>query len=135
MGSTTDLKHAGGMASRLPGGAARRGAPARSGSPAGAHRRSARRVRWQPVRRPAASPLAESRWRPLAFVACLAAITAVGLLYANRELAGDLFWVLAAGRPVDVHGVTATHPFLTIAHRGPWYNPHWVSGGVIFSVQ
>src|SRR4051794_3389789 len=70
------------------------------------HTRSAR-TRWQAVRMPgAASQLAESRWRPLAFVACLTALTAAGLLYANRELAGDLFWLLAAGRHVDVHGVT-----------------------------
>src|SRR4051794_40877487 len=83
----------------------------------------------------AASQLAESRWRPLAFVACLAAITAAGLLYANRELAGDLFWLLAAGRHVDVHGVTPTAPFLTIAHGGHWYNQQWLSEWLIFRLQ
>src|SRR4051812_21953239 len=83
----------------------------------------------------AASQLAESRWRPLAFVACLAAITAAGLLYANRELAGDLFWLLAAGRHVDVHGVTGTDPFLTIAHGGHWYNQQWLSEWLIFRLQ
>src|SRR4051812_20420535 len=113
----------------------RAAAPARSGSGTRAHRRSARMPRWQPVRRPAASQLAESRWRPLAFVACLTAITAAGLLYANRELAGDLFWLLAAGRHVDVHGVTATDPFLTIAHGGNWYNQQWLSEGLIFRLQ
>src|SRR4051812_49569990 len=96
---------------------------------------SRRPVRWQPVRRPAASQLAESLWRPLAFVACLTAITAAGLLYANRELAGDLFWLLAAGRHVDVHGVTATDPFLTIAHGGHWYNQQWLSEWLIFRLQ
>jgi hypothetical protein len=95
----------------------------------------ARPVRRQPVRRPAASQLAESRWRPLAFVACLTAITAAGLLYANQELAGDLFWLLAAGRHVDAHGVTATDPFLTIAHGGHWYNQQWLSEWLIFRLQ
>jgi hypothetical protein len=95
-----------------------------------------RPARWQPVRRPAASSqLAESRWRPLAFVAGLAAITAAGLLYANRELAGDLFWLLAAGRHVDGHGVTATDPFLTIAHGGHWYNQQWLSEWLIFRLE
>ena len=74
-------------------------------------------------------------WRPLAFVACLTAITAAGLLYANRELAGDLFWLLAAGRHVDVHGVTATDPFLTIAHGGHWYNQQWLSEWLVFRLQ
>src|SRR4051794_39102313 len=92
----------------------------------------------QPVRiaaAPAASQLAESRWRPLAFVACLTALTAAGLLYANSELAGDLFWLLAAGRHVDVHGVTGTDPFLTIAHGGHWYNQQWLSEWLIFRLQ
>src|SRR3954464_15436654 len=97
--------------------------------------RSARSPRWQPVRVAAASQLAESRWRPLAFVACLTAITAAGLLYANLELAGDLFWLLAAGRHVDVHGVTATDPFLTIAHGGHWYNQQWLSEWLIFRLE
>jgi hypothetical protein len=97
------------------------------------HARWARAPRWQPVR--AASQLTESRWRPLAFVACLTAITAAGLLYANRELAGDLFWLLAAGRHVDVHGVTGTDPFLTLAHGGHWYNQQWLSEWLIFSIQ
>src|SRR4051794_41934346 len=81
------------------------------------------------------SALAESRWRPLAFVACLSAITAAGLLYANLELAGDLFWLLAAGRHVDVHGVTGTDPFLTIAHGGHWYNQQWLSEWLIFRLE
>src|SRR4051794_9232893 len=83
----------------------------------------------------AATQVAEARWRPLAFVACLTAITAAGLLYANRELAGDLFWLLAAGRHVDVHGVTATDPFLTIAHGGHWYNQQWLSEWLIFRLE
>src|SRR4051794_7431378 len=83
----------------------------------------------------AATQVAEARWRPLAFVACLTAITAAGLLYANRELAGDLFWLLAAGRHVDVHGVTPTAPFLTIAHGGHWYNQQWLSEWLIFRLQ
>src|SRR3954452_21744025 len=91
--------------------------------------------RERPAAHAAASQLAESRWRPLAFVACLTAITAAGLLYANRELAGDLFWLLAAGRHVDVHGVTATDPFLTIAHGGHWYNQQWLSEWLIFRLQ
>src|SRR3954452_14639840 len=91
--------------------------------------------RERPAAHAAASQLADSRWRPLAFVACLAAITAAGLLYANRELAGDLFWLLAAGRHVDVHGVTGTDPFLTIAHGGHWYNQQWLSGWLIFWLE
>jgi hypothetical protein len=91
-----------------------------------------RPARWQPVVR---QELAESRWRPLAFVGCLTAITAAALLYANRELAGDLFWLLAAGRHVDAHGVTGTDPFLTIAHGGHWYNQQWLSEWLIFRLQ
>jgi hypothetical protein len=83
----------------------------------------------------AARPVVQDRWRPLAFAACLTAITAAGLLYANRELAGDLFWLLAAGRHVDVHGVTGTDPFLTIAHAGHWYNQQWLSEWLIFRLQ
>ena len=93
----------------------------------------ARPLRWQPVRRPTA--IADSRWRPLAFVGCLTAITAAGLLYANRELAGDLFWLLAAGRHVDGHGVTGVDPFLTIAHGGHWYNQQWLSEWIIFRLE
>jgi hypothetical protein len=97
------------------------------------HGTAPRPLRWQPVRH--ASPAARARWRPLAFVGCLTALTAAALLYANRELAGDLFWLLAAGRHVDLHGVTATDPFLTIAHGGHWYNQQWLSEWVIFRVQ
>src|SRR3954452_525289 len=91
--------------------------------------------RERPAAHAAASQLADSRWRPLAFVACLAAITAAGLLYANRELAGDLFWLLAAGRHVDVHGVTGTDPFLTIAHGGHWYNQQLLSEWLFFRLK
>ena len=83
----------------------------------------------------AAPPVVRERWRPLAFVACLTALAAAGLLYANRELAGDLFWLLAAGRHVDLHGVTGTDPFLTIAHGGHWYNQQWLSEWLIFRLQ
>jgi hypothetical protein len=76
-----------------------------------------------------------TRWRRVAVVACLTAITAAGLLYANSELAGDLFWLLAAGRHVDLHGVTGTDPFLTIAHGGHWYNQQWLSEWLIFRLQ
>jgi hypothetical protein len=107
--------------------APRRRAPQRAG-----HAGGARPLRWQPVRPPAD---AESHWRPLAFVACMTALTAAGLLYANRELAGDLFWLLAAGRHVDGHGVTGTDPFLTIAHGGHWYNQQWLSEWLIFRLQ
>jgi hypothetical protein len=82
-----------------------------------------------------ASPVALARWRPLALVACLTALTAAGLLYANRELAGDLFWLLAAGRHVDVHGLTAADPFLTIAHGHHWYNQQWLSEWLIFRLE
>jgi hypothetical protein len=104
----------------------RRGAALRAGG-------SGRHLRGQPVQ--AASPVAQSRWRPLALVACLTAITAAALLYANRELAGDLFWLLAAGRYVDGHGVTGSDPFLTLAHGGHWYNQQWLSEWLIFQVQ
>jgi hypothetical protein len=83
----------------------------------------------------AGSEIAESRWRPLAMVICLAAMTAAGLLYANHELAGDLFWLLAAGRYVDGHGVTGSDPFLTLAHGGHWYNQQWLSEWLIFQLQ
>src|ERR671939_240053 len=52
----------------------------------------------------AALRIAVRVWRPLAVVAGLVAIASAILLYANRELAGDLFWLLAAGRYVDAHG-------------------------------
>jgi hypothetical protein len=65
----------------------------------------------------------------------MTAVTAAGLLYANRELAGDLFWLLAAGRHVDLHGVTDTDPFQTIAHGGHWYNQQWLSEWLIFRLQ
>jgi hypothetical protein len=81
------------------------------------------------------SPRAEARWRPLALVACLVALTAAGLLYADRSLAGDLFWLLAAGRFVARHGVDARDPFLTLSHGGRWYNQQWLSEWLIFQVQ
>ncbi|MEA2458467.1 MAG: hypothetical protein QOC95_1439, partial [Thermoleophilaceae bacterium] len=99
----------------------------------GRHARHIRPPRWQPVH--AGSEIAESRWRPLAMVICLAAMTAAGLLYANHELAGDLFWLLAAGRYVDGHGVTGSDPFLTLAHGGHWYNQQWLSEWLIFQLQ
>jgi hypothetical protein len=98
-----------------------------------AHAGASRPLRRQPVRD--ATPAARSLWRPLAFTACLVALTAAGLLYANRELAGDLFWLLAAGRHVDLHGVTGTDPFLTIAHGGHWYNQQWLSEWLIFRLE
>jgi hypothetical protein len=78
---------------------------------------------------------AETTWRPLAVVAGLVAVAAAVLLYANRELAGDLFWLLAAGRYVDAHGAGAHDPFLTIAHGGHWYNQQWLSEWLLFQVQ
>jgi hypothetical protein len=36
---------------------------------------------------------------------------------------------------VDVHGVTTTDPFLTIAHGGHWYNQQWLSEWLIFRLQ
>ena len=74
-------------------------------------------------------------WRPLAVVAGLVATAAAVLLYANRELAGDLFWLLAAGRYVDAHGAGLRDPFLTIAHGRHWYNQQWLSEWLLFQVQ
>lgn len=78
---------------------------------------------------------ATARRRVAAAIACMTAVTAAGLLYANRELAGDLFWLLAAGRHVDLHGPTGSDPFLTIAHGGHWYNQQWLSEWLIFRLQ
>jgi hypothetical protein len=81
-------------------------------------------------------PLRTERvWRPIAVVAGLVGIAAAILLYANRELAGDLFWLLAAGRYVDAHGAGAADPFLTIAHGTHWYNQQWLSEWLLFQVQ
>jgi hypothetical protein len=74
-------------------------------------------------------------WRPLAVVAGLVSVAAAVLLYANRELAGDLFWLLAAGRYVDGHGAGLHDPFLTIAHGGHWYNQQWLSEWLLFQVE
>src|SRR2546423_10939568 len=73
-------------------------------------------------------------WRPLAVVAGLVATAAAVLLYANRELAGDLFWLLAAGRYVDGHGAGLRDPFLTIAHGRHWYNQQWLSEWLLVPV-
>ena len=102
--------------------------------------RVARRDRWHGGRRRArplrAVPLqAERVWRPLAVVAGLVAVATAILLYANRELAGDLFWLLAAGRYVDAHGAGAHDPFLTIAHGRHWYNQQWLSEWLLFQLQ
>jgi hypothetical protein len=78
---------------------------------------------------------AESRWRPLALVAFLVLLAAALLLYANHELAGDLFWLLAAGRFVSEGGDSARDPFLTIAHGGHWYNQQWLSEWLVYQVQ
>src|SRR4051812_34396365 len=88
--------------------------------------------RWHAGRRRAGArqpvPVRTERvWRPLAVVLGLVAVATAILLYANRELAGDLFWLLAAGRYVDAHGAGAHDPFLTIAHGGHWYNQQWLS--------
>lgn len=91
------------------------------------------RLRRRPVRVVTAE--AEGTWRPLAVVACLVAITAAALLYANHSLAGDLFWLLAAGRFVSTHGADAQDPFLTLSHGGHWYNQQWLSEWLIFQVQ
>src|SRR2546423_6184058 len=74
-------------------------------------------------------------WRPLAVVAGLVVTAAAVLLYANRELAGDLFWLLAAGRYVDGHGAGLRDPFLTIAHGRHWYNQQWLSEWLLFRVE
>src|SRR5437763_5890482 len=91
------------------------------------------RVRRRPVR--VVTPDAQARWRPLAVVVCLVAATAAGLLYANHSLAGDLFWLLAAGRFVAQHGADAHDAFLTLSHGGHWYNQQWLSEWLIFQVQ
>src|SRR5919202_6324506 len=75
------------------------------------HRRHAARRRLRPLQ--PVCVRAETIWRPLAVVALLVATAAAVLLYANRELAGDLFWLLAAGGDVDAHGAGADDPFLT----------------------
>ena len=36
---------------------------------------------------------------------------------------------------MDGHGVTATDPFLTIAHGGHWYNQQWLSEWLIFRLE
>lgn len=77
----------------------------------------------------------ERVWRPLAVVLGLVAVATAVLLYANRELAGDLFWLLAAGRYVDAHGAGAADPFLTIAHGTHWYNQQWLSEWLLYQVQ
>src|SRR2546423_338649 len=69
-------------------------------------------------------------WRPLAVVAGLVATAAAVLLYANRELAGDLFWLLAAGRYLGGPGAGLRAPFPTIAHGRPWDNQPWLSAGL-----
>jgi hypothetical protein len=74
-------------------------------------------------------------WRPLALVGGLVAVATTLLLYANRELAGDLFWLLAAGRYVDAHGAAAHDPFLTIAHGSHWYNQQWLSEWLLYRLQ
>src|SRR2546423_2380076 len=74
-------------------------------------------------------------WRPLAVVAGLVATAAAVLVYANRELAGDLFWLLASGRYVDGHGAGLRDPFLTIAHGRHWYNQQWLSEWLLFRVE
>lgn len=95
------------------------------------HRGARRRLRpAQPVAR-----VVESRWRPLAVVAFLVSLAAALLLYANRELAGDLFWLLAAGRYVSRGSDSVRDPFLTIAHGGHWYNQQWLSEWLIYQVQ
>jgi hypothetical protein len=78
---------------------------------------------------------AETRWRPLAVVAFMVSMAAAILVYANRELAGDLFWLLAAGRYVSEGGDSVRDPFLTIAHGGHWYNQQWLSEWLIYQVQ
>jgi hypothetical protein len=77
----------------------------------------------------------ETLWRPLALVAFLVSLAAALLLYANRELAGDLFWLLAAGRFVSRGSESVRDPFLTIAHGGHWYNQQWLSEWLIYQVQ
>src|SRR3954469_6275899 len=111
--------------------AARRGGSVSRGPAGGRWHAGGRRARaLQPV------PVRTERvWRPLAVVLGLVAVATAILLYANRELAGDLFWLLAAGRYVDAHGAGAHDPFLTIAHGGHWYNQQWLSEWLLFQVQ
>ncbi|MEJ7718851.1 MAG: hypothetical protein WKF31_13135 [Thermoleophilaceae bacterium] len=61
------------------------------------------------------------RWR----ASCPSARQA--LLYLNRTLAGDVYFLLASGRHLAEEGWVAQSPFRTLAEGRVWHNQQWLA--------
>ncbi len=73
--------------------------------------------------------------RRSAALAGVVSTTAALTLYGNRTLAGDVYFLLAAGRHLDRVGWTDRDPFLTLSHGRTWNNQQWLAEWLFFQVQ
>lgn len=67
------------------------------------------------------------QWRRASIAAALVGLTSSLVLYANRHYAGDVYWLLAAGRELWQDGLTDVDPFPTLSEGRVWNNQQWLA--------
>ena len=74
------------------------------------------------------------RRRSLSLVAAIASLTTASVLYANRSMGTDVYWLLAAGRDVARSGISSHDPFATLATTA-WQNQQWLPELVLYGLH
>lgn len=73
--------------------------------------------------------------RALAVVAAQVSVAGAALLYLNRTLAGDVYFLLASGRLLVEEGWVTRSPFPTLAQGHVWHNQQWLAEWLFFQVH
>ena len=73
--------------------------------------------------------------RALAVVAAQLSVAGAALLYLNRTLAGDVYFLLASGRHLTEEGWVTRSPFPTLARGHVWHNQQWLAEWLFFQVH
>ena len=83
----------------------------------------------------AASLAAFAPSRAVVAVSAQLASVAAALVYANRTLAGDVYFLLASGRHIAEEGLTGRSPFRTLAEGKVWHNQQWLAEWLFYRVH
>ena len=73
--------------------------------------------------------------RALAVVAAQLSVAGAALLYLNRTLAGDVYFLLASGRLLTEEGWVTRSPFPTLAQGHVWHNQQWLAEWLFFQTH
>lgn len=73
--------------------------------------------------------------RALAVVAAQLSVAGAALLYLNRTLAGDVYFLLASGRHLAEEGWVTRSPFPTLAQGHVWHNQQWLAEWLFFQTH